>query len=109
MDGFYYDQLRLNGLSTPIKVRSSVGAIPLIDVEVLERYHHFDGDSLKVECPTGSGTLMTLHEVARFTRTTVALRAILIGKPSSCSTNISTAKPVVAPALRIKRDGPRPS
>ena len=34
-------------------------------VEALERYHHFYGDALKVECPTGSGNAMTLHEVAR--------------------------------------------
>jgi len=33
-------------------------------VESLERYHHFYGDSLKVECPTGSGRLMNLCEVA---------------------------------------------
>src|SRR5262249_33884034 len=29
-----------------------------------ERYHHFYGDSLQVECPTGSGRLMNLAEVA---------------------------------------------
>ena len=29
-----------------------------------ERYGHFYGDSLRVECPTGSGTWMTLQEVA---------------------------------------------
>jgi hypothetical protein len=34
-------------------------------VEALERYHHFYGDSLKVECPTGSGVMMNLKEVAR--------------------------------------------
>ncbi|HWL50819.1 MAG TPA: hypothetical protein VNQ90_00185 [Chthoniobacteraceae bacterium] len=34
-------------------------------IEALERYHHFYGDSLKVECPTGSGQWMTLGEVAR--------------------------------------------
>jgi hypothetical protein len=34
-------------------------------VEALERYHHFYGDSLKVECPTGSGRMMNLKEVAR--------------------------------------------
>jgi hypothetical protein len=34
-------------------------------VEALERYHHFYGDSLRVECPTGSGCLMNLGEVAR--------------------------------------------
>ncbi len=39
--------------------------INFLIVEALERYHHFYGDSLKVECPTGSGNAMTLHEVAR--------------------------------------------
>ncbi len=34
-------------------------------VESLERYHHFYGDELKVECPTGSGRWMNLREVAR--------------------------------------------
>ena len=33
-------------------------------VEALERYHHFYGDHLQVECPTGSGTKMNLGEVA---------------------------------------------
>jgi hypothetical protein len=33
-------------------------------VEALERYHHFYGDSFKVECPTGSGRLATLGEAA---------------------------------------------
>jgi hypothetical protein len=34
-------------------------------VEALERYGHFYGESLKVECPAGSGTMMNLGEVAR--------------------------------------------
>jgi hypothetical protein len=33
-------------------------------VEALERYHHFYGEELRVECPTGSGTMMNLREVA---------------------------------------------
>jgi len=33
-------------------------------VESLQRYHHFYGDSLRVECPTGSGKWLTLGEVA---------------------------------------------
>ena len=33
-------------------------------IEALERYAHFYGDILKVECPTGSGHMMTLREVA---------------------------------------------
>ena len=35
-DGFYYDHLRANGASTPLRVRSLVGLIPLIAVETLE-------------------------------------------------------------------------
>jgi hypothetical protein len=46
-------------------------------IEALERYGHFYGDDLKVECPTGSGNLRTLTEVAdllsrRLTRLFVA-------------------------------------
>ncbi len=33
-------------------------------VEALQKYHHYYGDELKVECPTGSGNMMTLWEVA---------------------------------------------
>ena len=33
-------------------------------VEALERYHHFYGDQLKVQCPTGSGRWMNLKGVA---------------------------------------------
>jgi hypothetical protein len=33
-------------------------------IEALERYHHFYGDTLRVECPTGSGRWMNLAEVA---------------------------------------------
>jgi len=34
-------------------------------VEALERFGHFYGDSLRVECPIGSGASLTLVEVAR--------------------------------------------
>ncbi len=33
-------------------------------IEALERYHDFYGDSLRVECPTGSGRLINLAQVA---------------------------------------------
>ncbi len=33
-------------------------------IEALERYHHYYGENLKVECPAGSGKLCTLQEVA---------------------------------------------
>ncbi len=33
-------------------------------IESLQRYHYYFGDEFKVECPTGSGNMMTLWEVA---------------------------------------------
>jgi hypothetical protein len=33
-------------------------------LEALERYHHFYGPDLKVECPVGSGRMLDLQEVA---------------------------------------------
>jgi hypothetical protein len=41
-------------------------------VEALDRYHHFYHDTLKVECPTGSGRMMNLHEVAQEIRRRLA-------------------------------------
>ena len=35
-DGFYYDQLRTDGKTTPLKLRSMVGLVPLFAVEILE-------------------------------------------------------------------------
>jgi hypothetical protein len=34
-------------------------------VEALERYHHFYGDDLRIECPTGSGRYLTLSQIAQ--------------------------------------------
>jgi len=33
-------------------------------IESLQKFHHYLGDDFKVECPTGSGKMMTLWEVA---------------------------------------------
>ena len=33
-------------------------------IESLQRFHYYYGDQLKVECPTGSGHMLTLWEVA---------------------------------------------
>ena len=33
-------------------------------IEALERYHYFYGDDFQVECPTGSGNMMNLRQVA---------------------------------------------
>jgi hypothetical protein len=33
-------------------------------IENLRRFHQFYGDKLKVECPTGSWTMLTLDEIA---------------------------------------------
>jgi mannosylglycerate hydrolase MGH1-like protein/glycosyl hydrolase family 63 len=44
-DGFYYDQLHVDGMHTPLRIRSLVGAMPLIAVEVLEedKFDHLQG------------------------------------------------------------------
>jgi hypothetical protein len=34
-------------------------------IQALKRYHTFYGDAFKVECPTGSGNLMTMQQVAQ--------------------------------------------
>ena len=34
-------------------------------IESLQKFHHYYGDEFKVECPTGSGTYLTLFEVAQ--------------------------------------------
>jgi Mannosylglycerate hydrolase MGH1-like glycoside hydrolase domain len=36
-DGFYYDRLKLDGQSIPLKTRSLVGILPMVAVEVLDR------------------------------------------------------------------------
>ena len=36
-DGFYYDQLHVDGVQVPLKVRSLVGVVPLIAVEVIDQ------------------------------------------------------------------------
>jgi hypothetical protein len=41
-------------------------------IEALEKYHHFYGDSVRVECPTRSGHLMNLDEVAQELRRRLA-------------------------------------
>ncbi len=41
-------------------------------IEALERYHHFYGDEVQVECPTGSGRMMNLFEVSQELRRRLA-------------------------------------
>ena len=45
-------------------------------VEALERYHHFYGDAFRVECPVGSGRMLTLGDVA--TELSTRLSAIFL-------------------------------
>jgi hypothetical protein len=46
-------------------------------IEALERYHYFYGDTLRVECPTGSGHYMNLDEVS----TEIAARLVKLFVP----------------------------
>jgi hypothetical protein len=41
-------------------------------IEALERYHHFYGDYVRVECPTGSGQYMNLFEASQELRRRLA-------------------------------------
>lgn len=34
-------------------------------IESLQKFHHYYGDDLKIECPTGSGNMMNLWEVSQ--------------------------------------------
>ncbi len=43
-------------------------------IESLQKFHHYYGDDFKVECPTGSGRYMTIHDIAEeLTRRLTAL------------------------------------
>ncbi len=33
-------------------------------MEALQKFHHYYGDDFRVECPTGSGTYLTLSQIA---------------------------------------------
>jgi hypothetical protein len=33
-------------------------------IESLQKFHHYYGDEFRIECPTGSGRLLSLNEVA---------------------------------------------
>ena len=33
-------------------------------IESLQKFHHYYGDDFKIECPTGSGKMMTINEIA---------------------------------------------
>ncbi len=57
-------------------------------IEALERYNHFYKDSLKVECPRGSGKMMNLSEVAQeLSRRLLALFKVVpgAGRPQDLS------------------------
>jgi hypothetical protein len=41
-------------------------------IEALERYHHYYGDGLHIECPTGSGNRLNLQQVAAELRARLA-------------------------------------
>ncbi len=43
---------------------TSLVPINFLLIQALQKYHKFYGDEFKVECPTGSGQMMTLLEVS---------------------------------------------
>jgi hypothetical protein len=50
-------------------------------IDALKRHHHFHGDQLTVECPVGSGRLLTLRQVAE--EIELRLARLFLPEPSS--------------------------
>ena len=90
-------------------------------IRALFQFHAYYGDSFRVECPTGSGRLMTLLEVAQeisdrlqriFLRNDAGRRPVFGGTEKfqktrtgaiafrSTSTSTATTAPASAPAIR---------
>jgi hypothetical protein len=56
-----------NTVLTPHMAGGTLESIPLMvgqTIENLRRFYSFYGDGLKIECPTGSGVMLTLDEIA---------------------------------------------
>jgi hypothetical protein len=58
-------------------------------IEALQRFHHYYGDGLKVECPTGSARMLTLGEVAA--ELSVRLSRIFLRSPDGSRPTHGTA------------------
>ena len=100
--------------------------INLLLIRALITHYRYYGDDLTVECPTGSGTMMTLFEVAKeLARRLIAIflrgrgrppsglrrrpgcsRRTRTGATSSCSTSTSTATTAPASARPTRPAGP---
>jgi len=59
-------------------------------IEALQRYYHYYGDGLKVECPTGSGRMLTLWQVA--TELSDRLTRLFLRRPDGTRPASSAAK-----------------
>ena len=57
---------RARGCSAATRTGAAPSGFPVnfLIIESLQKFHHYLGDDYKVECPTGSGQMMTLWEVA---------------------------------------------
>ena len=99
--------------------------INLLLIRALLQHYRYYGNDLKVECPTGSGKMMTLFEVAgelsrrlastflqdseggaRSTAGPSSSRKTRTGVTSSCSTSTFTATTAPASAPPTRPDGP---
>ncbi len=63
-------------------------------IEALERYHSFYGDHFKIECPTGSGNLMTLEQVSQ--ELNRRLTNLFLAPEQGCPRPCLSAKPYAA-------------
>ena len=85
-------------------------------IEALERYHHFYGDGLQVECPTGSGKRLNLQQVADELACAAGpplparrprAPALSRRRPPLCR-RPALARPAAVPRILPRRNGPRP-
>ena len=80
-DGFYYDQLHVDGRQVPLRVRSLVGLMPLFAVEVLDQDQLDRAARLHASACTGSSrtarTCAATSRTPRAARTTGAARRLL--------------------------------
>ena len=71
-------------------------------IESLQKFHYYLGDSFKVECPTGSGKMMTLWEVAG--EISRRLMQIFLQDPSTGCSDQAQKRPVFGGTEKFQND-----
>ncbi|MCE5328024.1 MAG: glucosidase [Planctomycetaceae bacterium] len=70
-------------------------SVNFLIIEAMQKFHHYYGDDFKVECPTGSGQLITINQVAE-ELTARLTRLFLRGRDGQ--------RPIFGPCQKMQRD-----